>query len=282
MNTYTPNPDHRRTRIDLHMHTDASDGGWSALGLLDKLRQAEVECFALTDHDMTDNIATMQALAAKASMRFIPGVEVSSWMDGIQYHITAYGCDLRNVALQSLLAENRSRLNKQHHAIIDYFATQRPRPGLSIADFETYQFTKPRVGYRNLSYLLEIGAVSDIGDYFGTVSSVGFPVIHVPPADAIAAIRGAGGHPFLAHPPAYRKGARLTEAELDLWREMGIAGVECFSSYFKSPEDSQYYIDYCIRHDLQFSGGSDFHGWTPELSPGKPAVYLDQLNLAFV
>lgn len=282
MDIYTAQPNSSRTKIDLHMHTDASDGGWSAPGLLTKLQQAGVDCFSLTDHDMTDNVDTMQALAAQAAIGFIPGIEVSSWMDGIQYHITAYGCDIQNKALQALLADNRARLLRQHHDIIDYFATHRPRPGLSIADFEAHHFIKPRVGYRNLSYLLEIGAVTDIGDYFGTISSVGFSVIHVPPGDAIAAIRGAGGHPFLAHPPAYRKGARLAESELDHWREMGMAGIECFSSYYKTPEDSQYYIDYCHRYGLQISGGSDFHGWTPELSPGKPAVYLDQLSLAFV
>lgn len=271
-----------KTKIDLHMHTEASDGSWDPAGLLAKLQAAGVDCFAITDHDMTNNIESMKPLADRAGLRFIPGIEVSSWMDGIQYHITAYGCDLANPPLVALLAENRRRLTAQQHRIIQYFADTRPQPGLSVAEFETYQFTKPRVGYRNLSYLLEIGAVKDIGDYFGTVSHVGFPVEHVPPAEAIAAIRGAGGHAFLAHPPAYRKGTRLSHAELDLWREMGISGIECYSHYFKSVEDSVYYVDYSSTHDLQISGGSDFHGWTPDTSPGTPPVFLDQLRLAFL
>jgi hypothetical protein len=74
----------------------------------------------------------------------------------------------------------------------------------------------------------------------------------------------------------------MPDEELKKWIEFGIMGIECYSSY-SSLQDSQEYVKFCQKHNLQISAGSDCHGtFILERKLGNPKVTLDMVNLGFL
>lgn len=60
--------------IDLHLHTQASDGTWTPAELVRKVQEADLTAFAVTDHDVTAALAETARLVAGTGLTFIPGV----------------------------------------------------------------------------------------------------------------------------------------------------------------------------------------------------------------
>jgi 3',5'-nucleoside bisphosphate phosphatase len=81
-------------KVDLHLHTTASDGTWTPRRLVRNIIDAGIRLFAVTDHDTTDNIAEMAMLAGEYELKFIPGVEVNAAWENNNYHILGLGIDM--------------------------------------------------------------------------------------------------------------------------------------------------------------------------------------------
>ncbi|MDV5106813.1 PHP domain-containing protein [Clostridium perfringens] len=96
-------------RTDLHMHTRASDGTLTPKELLKEIVEKDIKLFSVTDHDSIGSLEEMQDLTEGMDIKFIPGVEVSSIINGEQFHILAYNFDKNNKELMSLI-ENNDRL----------------------------------------------------------------------------------------------------------------------------------------------------------------------------
>ena len=73
--------------MDLHIHTDFSDGSWSKETLLDEINQKDISIFSITDHDSIESVKLMETKELKSGQIFIPGVEISSTLDKKEYHI---------------------------------------------------------------------------------------------------------------------------------------------------------------------------------------------------
>ena len=109
----------------------------------------------------------------------------------------------------------------------------------------------------------------------------------ITPAEAIQAIRNAGGFPVLAHPCLYRLGWMQTEELVRSLKELGLGGMECWHSSNYAEESSKL-CRMADRYSLLPTGGSDFHGAAkPDIQIGSgrgnlrvPAEYLDALKLA--
>ncbi|MFR8778280.1 MAG: PHP domain-containing protein [Enterocloster sp.] len=109
----------------------------------------------------------------------------------------------------------------------------------------------------------------------------------ITPAEAIQAIRNAGGFPVLAHPCLYRLGWMQTEELVRNLKELGLGGMECWHSSNYAEESSKL-CRMADRYSLLPTGGSDFHGAAkPDIRIGSgrgnlrvPAEYLDALKLA--
>ena len=97
-------------RADLHLHTTASDGRWPPDQLLDEVRRAGIGLFAVTDHDSLGSVTETAGLVRHSGLRFLPGVELSSRLDGQGYHLLAYGFDVENPALREMAESNNTRL----------------------------------------------------------------------------------------------------------------------------------------------------------------------------
>ena len=102
------------------------------------------------------------------------------------------------------------------------------------------------------------------------------------PASVLATIKGAGGHPFMAHPAAVYREGLMPEADLQQWIEFGIAGLECYSTYC-SLEESQEYVNLCQKHGVGISAGSDCHGtFILKRRIGHPRVTFDMIDVPFL
>jgi hypothetical protein len=266
-------------RIDLHLHTIASDGQWTPDQLVAEVQRAGIGLFAITDHDALGSLARAAELVVDSGLAFLPGVELSARLNGQLYHLLAYGVDPTDPALNAFAQANDARL----HAASDEGIRMLAAAGypLSLEDYAAYSWDRSRGGWKELNFLIDRGLCRDVVAYFNELfcgelahPQADFP----PPEEAITVARRAGGTVVLAHPgAAYYDGP--DSRRLDDLVEMGLQGVECFSSYH-DPATVHRFLDYCRSRDLLVTGGSDCHG--PEFGRrnlGVPPVYAHDLRL---
>lgn len=269
--------------VDLHIHTDASDGTWTIDELMAQIIASNISCFSITDHDTIENSKKMfKKIDAYREYqgRFIIGAEVSCTYRQTTYHLTAYAFDPDNATFQSLLDTNLRILHAYNDATIK--ALSKMLPGIDYGKYLEYDYDTRQGGWKGLNFLLDEGVVQTIAEFFALLDKVDENMEFSDPATVITTIREAGGFPFLAHPSARRNGERMPEEELKQWIDLGVAGIECYSTYC-SLEDAQAYARFCREHDLYISAGSDCHGtFIPERKLAHPPVTLNMIHVPFV
>ncbi len=267
-------------RVDMHMHTNASDGTWTAAELVENVVKAGVELFAVTDHDSVSNIEQTADLAADAGLRFIPGVEVNSHIDGKNVHILGYGMDIRDRAFLGVLSANKDFLAQKDLENIGFLAGK----GFPVDpdEYDAYEYDRRLGGWKMLNYCLEKGLCDSIEGFFDLFDLLGGmpfdPSGFVAPSGVLSAIKDAGGIAVLAHP-----GAKIYDFDYKALVERvaaeGIDGIECFHTEHDETV-TRYCIEFCRKNGLRITAGSDCHGTlVAERSLGRPEVYLDQLDL---
>jgi hypothetical protein len=272
----------RAIRVDIHIHTRASDGVWSPEELLGEIRKEGIGLFAVTDHDSTANVAESGHLARREGLLFLRGVEINTTFRGRIVHILGYDIDLDETQLQELIAGNRARQNETDYAILRVLEAD----GFPIdwERFENYSYDRARGGFRGLNFCIDEGFCSDVSDFFGRLFGPRRPLpspTYPHPREAVEVIRAAGGVPVLAHPFGNIGGAGSTDYStlfLGLLDE-GIMGMECHSPYH-SAEQTASARAFCDEHQLLVTGGSDTHGhFTVRRKLGRPEVWTADLRL---
>jgi len=264
-------------RADLHIHTIASDGRWPPERVVAEVKTRGIGLFAIADHDTIAGIPVAEAMARREGLAFLRGVEVSTRLDGRVFHILGYGFDPQSPALMALLQENRLKLDRaSDEAIQSLIAAGYP---IDWADYVAYTYDRTRGGWKAYNFLLDRGLCSGIRDYFDRLGPAmpSDPPPFVSPAEAIAVIRQAGGVPVLAHPGASFR-PQVTEEGLRSFLDLGIAGVECYS-YAHDEATTCFCLDWCARHNLLVTGGSDCHGGLVPRELGTPLVDTAVLRL---
>ena len=236
-------------KVDLHIHSTASDGTWTPPELVAAAEQAGLGIIAVTDHDSVANIAETVRLAREAGITCVPGVEVCSTKDGISFHILGYGISLDNKPLLELLAHNTHLLEQKDDDSVEMLI----KDGwpLDFEEFKRYTYDRRRGGWKSLAYLIDKGLCTGVDDFFKNVftpeHNLGFPTF---PSigEVIAAIHGAGGVALCAHAA--------------------------------SSLDTELLLTHCRAEGMLISGGSDCHGaFVPSRHLGKPDVYEDGIFL---
>ena len=96
-----------QSRVDLHSHTTASDGGLTPEELVARAASLGIEVLAITDHDTTEGLPAALAEAQRQGITVVPGVEISTVSGREEIHLLGYFVDLDNAELQALLARTR-------------------------------------------------------------------------------------------------------------------------------------------------------------------------------
>jgi predicted metal-dependent phosphoesterase TrpH len=270
--------------VDLHSHSNFSDGTLTPETLVARAAQRGVAMLALTDHDHTGGLMAARAAAAGHGIRLIDGVEISVTWRGQTIHIVGLGIDPADAALQAGLAATRGGRIKRARkmaAALD---------ALGIADsFEgAQQFAdNPQlIGRTHFArFLVQQGAVKDIKTAFKRFLGGGQPC-YVPHqwaslGDAVGWINSSGGVAVIAHPGRYPLDTAQLGALLSEFRELGGAAIEVVSSSHK-PHQHATFAARAREFALAASAGSDFHspqesyhdlGSLPELPHGCTPVW---------
>ncbi len=266
-------------RVDLHIHTTASDGRWTPREVVEHVRAAGIGLFAVADHDAVDNVRPTAEAARRAGLAFLPAVEVSARLNGTGVHILAYGVDPDHPDLRRLVEANRALLDWVNEETLRRLA--RAGYPIDLEAYAAYQHDPSRGGWKALNYLIDLGICRDVHDFFERLYVDPFrppdpPFPH--PAEVAAVVRAAGGVPVLAHPGMSLRRQGIAPETLTPFLESGIAGLECYSTYH-DPQTTRACLAFCARHDLLVTGGSDCHGGFAGRQLGVPPVHLEDLRL---
>jgi predicted metal-dependent phosphoesterase TrpH len=262
----------------MHMHTSASDGTLTNSELVSILWEHDIEFFSVTDHDTIASSIRMPAIAARAALDFILGVEISSTFEGKEYHILSYGFDTENEAFAQLLdkhlavrvdgdTENAAYL-AEHHEQVD------------LAEYSEYDYDRSRGGWKLYNYTLDKGMIEDIPGFFDLFIERPRHFVFSSPEEVIQTVKDAGGLCILAHPSAYVDGDLLPESTMEKFIDFGVSGFECYTPYRRDEEGQAYYVDFCKRHNVRVSGGSDYHGTFTDRPIGDPPLTTDMLDIS--
>ena len=258
-------------KLDLHIHTSASDGSDSPAELARRL--GGLKLFSVTDHDTIDGALAMEPLVP-AGIGYIRGVEFSCVFPGGKCHILGYGYDPANPVFRSALQEGAQlRQEKLRRRL----AHLQERFGISFNEEELHWLhSLPSPGKPHLGrLLLNRGLAPDLNSAIRTYLS-GVPGRdRIEAKTAIEAIRAAGGIAVWAHPLGGEGEKRLTRAEMEARLEiltgLGIQGLECRYSRY-SNADEALLLGFARSHGLLVTGGSDYHG------SNKKGIELGQLG----
>jgi predicted metal-dependent phosphoesterase TrpH len=265
-------------RVDLHLHSTASDGRWTPEQLVAEVKQAGIDLFAVTDHDSLGSLRETAALVQGNGLRFLPGVELSATLDGQLYHLLGYAFDMADPALNAFVQANNARLAEGGDEAIRLLI-EAGYP-ISLDQYATYTWDRRRGGWKALNYLIDNGFCRDVHSYFGELfgESVPHPWPTFPsPEEVIAAVQGAGGVVVLAHPGAGFYHCRDLSC-LDALLDMGVEGLECYSSHHDETITERL-LDYCRNREVLITGGSDCHGGFAGRALGVPRIYAGNLRL---
>ena len=257
--------------IDLHSHTDQSDGTFTAAELVAEALRIDLRALAITDHDTFLGYDQAVPFAREAGLDLICGIELSTKFGGGSIHLLAYfpseppTAEFRawlNFLLESRRDRNRRLIEKLRTLGIEITLEEVERAGRSLTGRPHFAKVLVDKGYAT--------DIQDAFDQFLDESARGYVQRQeVPIEEALDRVAAAGGVSSLAHP--VRVARNNWEKLTDYVERMAGAGLRAIEVYHSdhTPENVAFYRSLAERFGLGITGGSDFHGGNkPNISLG--------------
>lgn len=249
--------------IDMHVHTNYSDGELSPDEVVNLAIKNNVGTMAITDHDTIEGIKSVNK-SDYSGIEIINGIELSANVKKGRMHILGYDIDLDNDSLNSKMYELK---DNSLNYVLSMMEQIKRDYGIRFGyeDIRSLVNANHNLGRPDLAKLcVKYGYADSIQDAFDKYLIDAYNKTRsvsnkMSMKECINLISSSGGIPVLAHP----KSLELSEKELlILIREMieyGLKGIEVYhSSHTK--EEMIYFSSIAKRFNLLVSGGSDFHG----------------------
>jgi hypothetical protein len=261
-------------RIDLHTHSNCSDGLLSPDDLVALAARRGLRLLALTDHDTVAGCAAARAACTVAGIGFVPGIELSCHWQDREIHVVGLGVEAKDAGL----AAHCDGVGLKRRERVQAMAQRLARAGLpgSALAAEALEAVAPTRTHLARA-LCRLGLCDDIQQAFDRWLKRGRPgyvAAEWPTlASAVGTINAAGGLAVLAHPHRYP----LSHGQLRMltadFTAAGGAGIEVSLSGM-APRDAERAASLARNHGLAGSVGSDFH--EPDI-PWRPLGRLDKL-----
>ncbi|MEY4532387.1 MAG: hypothetical protein RI926_156 [Actinomycetota bacterium] len=263
--------------IDLHLHSNVSDGTGSPTDVVREAHSAGIRTMALTDHDTAAGWDEAREECLRLGMTFVPGMEFSARIEQGSIHILAYLVD-PNFAplaeeLDKLQNDRENRLRQMTENVgADYDITwehvmeQVSASGKSLGRPHLADALVARgiIGERGEAF---DGILSKNGPYYVSQYALG-------PVDAVKLIRAAGGVPVIAHPTT--KGRVAPMEYIDRLIDAGLGGYEI--DHRENMEPGKTILrELCLERGLIITGSSDYHGTGKPNQPGENTTEPEML-----
>ncbi len=294
-----------KVRADLHTHSYYSDGAYAPAELLSRAAAAGVGLFALTDHDNMAGCNEGAAAAEALGLKFVRGIEVSSYLGAAKVHVLGYGCT-ENDAYVRFLKERQEGARMRAE---DVLAKANEALSLDVSMEEVDSFRVSKDAPVHTMHIVRAFAArlhADLDELYRKVfapggrafSDMGRPL----PVDAVHIIHEMGGIAVLAHPAqililpedvskrfsslsaeekeeAKRTYVGARESFMEMLTEEGLDGIECYHSTHTEKETERF-LRFAREKDLLVTGGSDFHVDGSGRKIGCPPFYAEEGLLA--
>lgn len=251
-------------KIDLHTHTNVSDGASTPKELIEDAIKENVKAIALTDHDNIAGIDEASKYAEENNIKFLNGIEISSlYKDGRILHILGIGIDITNDFFLIAFYNMKKSREKGIQNILEEI--NKKGISISIEELKKNSLSEYLDRYDIYRYFIKnniCNSAQEIWDkYLDPIPYEKGELIKV--EDSINIIKKSGGLSFLAH---YNKSIGFAglnneeiENEIKYLINLGLDGIEKYYPSFL--EEDYEFINYLInKYNLIYSGGTDYHG----------------------
>ena len=256
--------------IDLHVHSNKSDGSYTPSELVDYALKKNLLAFALTDHDTVDGLDEAISYAQGKPIEVIPGIELSTENEARDVHILGLYINYKNPSFQDYLIKFQASRELRNEKMCVKLCEH----GIQITMEDLRKRFSGSVVTRGLyaKYMLETGQIKSMREafdrYIGDTCPCFVPREKVTPEQAIDLIHTAGGAAVLAHPVLYHMGMAKLDTFTARLKAAGLDGIEAVYTTY-APSDERDIKRLAAKYELFITGGSDFHGTTkPETDLG--------------
>ena len=261
--------------IDLHIHTNCSDGVMTPKEVIDEAVNNGVSVISIADHDTIDAYSDELFAYAKAkNVKIIPAVEISTKTGKCGFHVLGYNFDMKNEKLLKQLSALRNARHDYLYNVSEKLNELGYVVNISCLD-QIEAVTKVHIysdivtNPKNEKVLLEnFGHIPDKGEFIESIMNEGCPAYvkktTISPVEAARLIHSAGGKVILAHPVAYKyEDNFMSDDTLSLLHEMQADGIEANYVYVDKDNnkinESDFWNQFAKENNLKVTIGSDFH-----------------------
>jgi len=248
-------------RVDLHIHSTASDGVLSPAEIVNLAAKSGLAAIALTDHDTVSGVPEALEAGRGAGVEVLTGMEISAELPGGTMHILGYGFELNDATLREALEQFRRNREERNPRIIARLAEL----GVPIScEAVREKATGETVGRPHIAQaMVEAGHVGNVDEafklYLGRGASAYIERRRATPQEAIRMIHDAGGLAVLAHPMQLRRPMAEVRSITSELAASGLDGLEVYHPDH-SANDTRSFQVLARELDLVVTGGTDFHG----------------------
>lgn len=277
--------------IDMHTHTNFSDGELSPQELIRLAIDKNIGILAITDHNTIDGLKTINRNnidIVNSGINIINGIEFSIKREKGQMHILGYDFDLNNKNLNDKLHELKEN---SLHSVLSVMEQIKRDYGIrfSYEDIKDLINSNHNLGRPDLAKLcIKYGYASSVKEAFDKYLSPAYEITRqsnngISYPECLNLISNSNGISVLAHP----KSLELEKKEfLILLKDLikcGLKGIEVYHSSH-TIDEMDFYLKVANEYNLLISGGSDYHGSIvkPDIEIGRGKNNLKIKNLSLV
>lgn len=271
--------------IDMHTHTNYSDGDYSPTELIELAKKQNIKILGITDHDTLEGIKNVPKNIK--NLKIIPGIELTAKVPKGRMHILGYNIDINNEELNDKMSWLKDKSTNSVISLIEQLKK----------DYKIY-FTHEEIkelinanhnlGRPDLARLLiKKGYVKTVQEAFDKYLIAAYDKTrkvnkNLKPEECIKLILNSGGIPVLAHPHSLELDNKQLEILIRKMIKQGLKGIEVYHSDH-TKEKEEFYLYLANKYKLLISGGSDYHGpiTKPDifLGLGKNNIMIDDLSI---